>query len=80
MKPSKLSWPRKATAAGLGGVLFAAALEAIKMAIFPKITIWQSHIVTIMFCAALAFFLSAMFLRREQIKLNASMARTREFQ
>jgi two-component system, sensor histidine kinase and response regulator len=35
--------------------------------------LWQSHILTIIYCAALVYFLTAVFLRREQVKLKASM-------
>jgi hypothetical protein len=49
------------------------AYEAIKQNIFPNITIWQSHIVTIVFstvCATAASF----FILRRTIRLNSTLA------
>src|ERR1700746_3282138 len=70
----KLHYLWKASAAGLAGLLATTAYEAIKQQRFSNITLWQSHIITILFCGILVFFLSAMFLRREQVKLRASIA------
>ena len=71
---SKLMYLRKAAAIGSMGLIAAAVYELAKSTVFPHITLWQSHFVTIVFLGATSFFLSAMFLRREQARLEASMA------
>jgi PAS domain S-box-containing protein len=71
---SKLTYLWKAAAAGIAALFLTLAFEATKQEFFPSITKWQSHIITIGFCAIAVFFLSAMFLRREQTKLRASIS------
>ncbi|HET7204948.1 MAG TPA: PAS domain S-box protein, partial [Terriglobales bacterium] len=71
-KPKLASW--KAVAAGFAAFLVMTAYEAIKEASLSNLTPRQSHIFTVVFCATLVLFLSAMFFRREQAKLNASIA------
>src|ERR1700723_2779258 len=63
----------KAGAAGLTGLIVITAFEATKSIVFTHITLWQSHTITILFCTALVFILSAVFLRGEQGKVNASI-------
>ena len=63
----------KAAAAGLTGLLVITAFEATKSIVFTRITLWQSHAMTILFCTALVFLLSAVFLRGEQDKVNTSI-------
>ena len=70
----KLHYFWKASAAGLAGLLATTAYEVIKQQRFSNITPRQSQVITILFCAILVFFLSAMFLRREQAILNESTA------
>jgi PAS domain S-box-containing protein len=71
-KPRLVSW--KAIAAGFVAFLVMTAYEAIKEAGFSNLTLRQSHLITILFCTTLVLFLSAFFFRREQAKLNASIA------
>jgi two-component system sensor histidine kinase/response regulator len=63
----------KAAAAGLIGLLVMTAFEATKSLVFTRLTLWQSHTITILFCAALVLILSAVFLRGEQDKVKASI-------
>ena len=71
---SKLQYLRKAMAASLAAVLLTSAYEALKEASFSNLTPWQSHSITVLFCGIAVFFLSAMFLRREQAKLEESIS------
>jgi len=63
--------------AGFAGLLTTAAYEAINEATLHA-TRWQSHIITILYCAVMVLVLCAVFLRREQVRsagrLHASMA------
>ena len=70
---SRMPYLWRATAAGFAALLMTTAYEAIKEATLSSLTPWQSHTITILFCATLVFFLSAIFLRREQAKLAESM-------
>jgi hypothetical protein len=63
---TKLPYLWKAAAAGLAGLLTTAVHEAIKQLGFANLTPRQSHTRTILYCAALVFVLSALFLRREE--------------
>src|ERR1700739_554360 len=74
MEMSKLHYLWKASAAGLAGLLTTSAYEVIKQTSLPHITMWQSHLITIAFCSALVFSLSAIFLRRAHIKLTEARA------
>ncbi len=69
---SRLPYLWKAVIAGIVALIFTFAYEAIKQEYYPGITPWLSHAVTIIFCGLLVFSLSAMFLRREGVKLSAS--------
>jgi two-component system, sensor histidine kinase and response regulator len=68
-----MNYLRKAAAAGLIGVLVMTAFEATKSIVFTRLTLWQSHAITILFCTVLVFILSAAFLRGEQGKFKASI-------
>jgi PAS domain S-box-containing protein len=70
---SKHPYLWKAAALGLAGMLSGAVYEASKQIVFRDITLWQSHIFTVLFCGSLVFFLAAVFLRREGVKLKASI-------
>jgi two-component system sensor histidine kinase/response regulator len=70
---SKMNYLWKAAAAGLVGLLVMTAFEATKSMVFTRLTIWQSHAITILFCTALVFILSAVFLTGEQDKVKASI-------
>jgi PAS domain-containing protein len=70
---SKMNYLWKAAAAGLTGLLVMTAFEATKSIAFTRLTLWQSQAVTILFCTALVFILSAVFLRGEQGKVKASI-------
>src|SRR3984885_3919529 len=70
---SKSNYLWKAAAAGLTGLLVMTAFEATKSIVFTRLTLWQSHAITILFCTALVLILSAVFLRGEQGKVNASI-------
>src|ERR1700733_13990934 len=70
---SKMNYLWKAAAAGWIGLLVLTAFEATKSMVFTRLTLWQSHTITILFCSALFFILSAVFLRGEQNKVKASM-------
>ena len=61
-------------AASLAALLVTGAYEGIKEAIFSDLTRWQSHGITVLFCGIVVFFLSAMFLGREQAKLDESVS------
>ena len=67
---SKMNYLWKAAAAGSIGLLVTIAFEATKSIVFTHLTGWQSNEITILFCAALVFFLSAVFLRKEQGKVK----------
>ena len=70
---SKMNYLWKAAAAGSIGLLVTTAFDATKSIVLTRLTLWQSHGITILFCAALVFFLSAVFLRSEQGKVKASI-------
>lgn len=70
---SKMNYLWKAAAAGLTGLLAMTAFETTKSIVFTRLTLWQSHTMTILFCTALLFILSAVFLRGEQGKVKASI-------
>jgi two-component system sensor histidine kinase/response regulator len=70
---SRMNYLWKAAAAGLTGLLVMTAFEATKSIAFTRLTLWQSQAVTILFCTALVFILSAVFLRGEQGKVRASI-------
>jgi len=70
----KLHYLRKASAAGLSGLLATTAYAALKEASSSNLTPWKSHTITILFCGTVVFFLTAIFLRREQAKLQASIS------
>jgi PAS domain S-box-containing protein len=71
---SRLPYLWKAALAGIAALFLTLVFEATKQEFFPGITLWHSHIATIIFCAMMAFFLSAAFLRREESKLRASIS------
>jgi len=71
---SKMNYLWKAATAGLTGLLVMTAFETTKSIVFTHLTLWQSHAITILFCTALVFTLSAVFLRREQGKLKKSIS------
>jgi acid phosphatase family membrane protein YuiD len=48
--------------------------ELTKQLRFANLTAWESHTVTIVYCATLVFILSAIFLRREEAKGRESRA------
>jgi len=48
------------------------AFEATKTALWPGITLWQSHAITIAFCALLCFSLGATILRRRELRRGES--------
>ena len=62
----------KAAAAGMTGLLVITAFETTKSIVFRHLSLWESHAITILFCTVLVFILSAVFLRGEQGKINAS--------
>src|SRR5271168_1792118 len=71
---TKVSYIWKAATAGLAALLVMTAFESVKALSFKQLTLWESHGITIAFTAALVFTLGAIFLRREQVKLNTSTA------
>jgi PAS domain S-box-containing protein len=71
---SKAPYLLKAMAAGSVALLVMTAFESAKALSFTHLSLWQSHAITILFSATLVFTLSAIFLRREQRKLNTSNA------
>ncbi len=66
------SYLAKASLASFAVLVSLAALEFIKTALWPRMTAWQSHTLTIVFCASLFFVLSAGVLRRDQLRLAES--------
>jgi PAS domain S-box-containing protein len=70
---SKVPYLWKAAAAGIAALFLTFAYEAIKQAYYPGLSPWQSHAITIVFCALVVFSLCAIFLKREQAKLSASL-------
>jgi PAS domain S-box-containing protein len=70
---SKMNYLWKAATAGLTGLLVMTAFEATKSIVFTRITLWQSHAITILFCSALIFILSVVVFRNEQVKVKESI-------
>ena len=70
---SKMNYLWKSGAAGLTGLPVMTAFETTKSIAFTHLTLWQSHAITIVFCTALVFILSAVFLKGEQGKVKASI-------
>lgn len=62
----------KVATAGFATSLVTTAFEVIKSTTFPGISLWQSHIVTVLFCTTLVVIISALIFRREQNALSAS--------
>ena len=59
-------------------VVVCAAYEVLKDTLFQRISIWQSHIATILFFTCLMFFLSWTVIRRER-KFRSAIAEREEF-
>ncbi len=55
-------------------LLTPAAYETIKQRNFGNLTPWESHTITIFYCATLVFILSALFLQREAANVRESSA------
>jgi PAS domain S-box-containing protein len=78
---SKASNFVKAAGMALITLALTAALEAVKTALFPHLSLWQSHTITILYFAAVAFVLSLAILwrwrrdvaslRRERVNFEA---------
>ena len=64
----------KAGALGLAALLATTAFEEIKQLGFEKLAPWEFDAVTIVYCATLAFLLSAAFFRREEARVRESAA------
>jgi len=58
----------------LAVLLTTAAYEAIRQRNFGNLTPWESHTITIFYCATLVFILSALFLQREAANVHESSA------
>ena len=76
---AKLPTPWKAGVVDLAVLLTTAAYEAIKQRNFGNLTPWESHTITIFYCATLMFILSALFLQREAANVRESSALSRSF-
>jgi PAS domain S-box-containing protein len=55
-----------------------ATYEVLKQAFFPHISVWQSHVATVLFFTCLMFFLSRTVIRRER-KFQAAIDEREEF-
>jgi hypothetical protein len=70
---SKLPTPWKVGVVDLA-LLTTAAYEAVRQRNFGNLTPWESHTITIFYCATLVFILSALFLQREAANVHESSA------
>ena len=59
-------------------VVVCAAYEVLKDTLFQRISVWQSHVATILFFTCLMFFLSWTVIRRER-KFRSAIAEREEF-
>ena len=59
---------------GLAALLATTAFDEIKQLGFEKLAPWEFDTVTIVYCATLAFLLSAAFFRREEARVRESAA------
>jgi PAS domain S-box-containing protein len=55
-----------------------ATFEVLKQAFFPHVSVWQSHVATLLFFACVMFFLSRTVIRRER-HLRAAIEEREEF-
>ncbi len=67
-----LRW--KTAAVGIAALFATAAFEVIKQFGFGRLTPWESDAVTVLYCATLAFLLSAVFFRREEARVRETAA------
>ena len=70
---SKVSYFWKAGAVGLAALVIMTAFETVKSLNLRHLTLWESHIITILFCAMIAFTLSLKAFKSEQAKFSASI-------
>jgi membrane protein implicated in regulation of membrane protease activity len=60
-------------------LFIAAGFEALKALIFPNLSAWQSHVATVLACAALVFLLTSRGFARERSETQQSFDADRQF-
>ena len=60
----------KAVWAALAAAVATTAYEVVKTAIFPHISRWQCHFITIGFCTVVGFVVALVILRRRQLDVE----------
>jgi hypothetical protein len=71
--------PLEGRGRGLGRTAHRSCVRGDKQRNFGNLTPWESHTITIFYCATLVFILSALFLQREAANVRESSALNRSF-